>query len=42
MTTKILVANNEKCTGCRLCEMVCSVNKEGDITTKGLIMRELL
>lgn len=29
MTTKILVANNEKCTGCRLCEMVCSVNKEG-------------
>ncbi len=27
--TKILIADYEKCTGCRLCEMVCSVNKEG-------------
>lgn len=26
---KILVADPELCTGCRLCEMVCSVKKEG-------------
>ena len=26
---KSLVADQEKCTGCRLCEMVCSVNKHG-------------
>ena len=26
---KIMVVDQEKCTGCRLCEMVCSVNKEG-------------
>ncbi len=29
MMSKILIADYEKCTGCRLCEMVCSVNKEG-------------
>lgn len=27
--TKIMTVDHEKCTGCRLCEMVCSVNKEG-------------
>lgn len=26
---KIMVVDHEKCTGCRLCEMVCSVKKEG-------------
>lgn len=26
---KIMVVDYEKCTGCRLCEMVCSVKKEG-------------
>ena len=26
---KILVVNQERCTGCCLCEMVCSVKKEG-------------
>jgi carbon-monoxide dehydrogenase iron sulfur subunit len=27
--SKILYVEQEKCTGCRLCEMVCSVNKTG-------------
>lgn len=27
--SKILIVDYEKCTGCRLCEMVCSVVKEG-------------
>jgi len=27
--SKILIVDIEKCTGCRLCEMVCSVFKEG-------------
>lgn len=26
---KILMINHEKCTGCRLCELVCSVSHEG-------------
>ncbi len=26
---KIMTVDYERCTGCRLCEMVCSVNKEG-------------
>jgi len=26
---KILVVDHERCTGCRLCEMACSVKKEG-------------
>lgn len=26
---KIMVVDQERCTGCRLCEMVCSVKKEG-------------
>ncbi|MDF1552678.1 MAG: 4Fe-4S dicluster domain-containing protein [Deferrisomatales bacterium] len=26
---KTIMVDQEKCTGCRLCEMVCSVNKEG-------------
>jgi len=26
---KIMTLDYERCTGCRLCEMVCSVNKEG-------------
>ena len=26
---KVLVVNLEKCTGCRLCELVCSAKKEG-------------
>jgi len=29
--TKVLIVDNEKCTGCRLCEMVCSLNKEGSV-----------
>ena len=27
--SKIMVVDHERCTGCRLCEMVCSVKKEG-------------
>ena len=27
--SKTIMVDQEKCTGCRLCEMVCSVNKEG-------------
>lgn len=27
---KILVINPELCTGCRVCELVCSLNKEGE------------
>lgn len=27
--SKNLMVDQEKCTGCRLCELVCSVNKEG-------------
>ena len=27
--TKMLVADHLKCTGCRLCEVACSVNKNG-------------
>ena len=26
---KVLIVDHEKCTGCRICELVCSVNKEG-------------
>lgn len=26
---KVLIVNSEKCTGCRLCEQVCSVSHEG-------------
>lgn len=26
---KVLTVDPERCTGCRICEMVCSVNKEG-------------
>lgn len=28
---KVLIVDNEKCTGCRMCEMVCSLNKTGSI-----------
>jgi carbon-monoxide dehydrogenase iron sulfur subunit len=28
-TGKVLAINHEKCTGCRLCEMVCSVSHDG-------------
>ncbi len=28
---KVLVVNQEKCTGCRLCEMVCSVKHTGSV-----------
>ena len=27
--TKAIVVNRERCTGCRMCELVCSVKKEG-------------
>jgi len=26
---KMLIADPQKCTGCRICEIVCVVNKEG-------------
>ncbi len=28
-TGKVLVVNHEKCTGCRLCELVCAVKHDG-------------
>ncbi len=28
---KMLIADHSKCTGCRLCEVVCSVNKNGAV-----------
>ena len=30
---KVLTVNPEKCTGCRICELACSVNKEGMVNT---------
>ena len=32
---KVLIVDIDKCTGCRICELVCSIVKQGEFRPKG-------
>jgi Fe-S-cluster-containing hydrogenase component 2 len=36
-----LIINVNKCTGCRICELICSLRKEGSCSAKGSMVRVL-
>ena len=38
---KVLIVESEKCTGCRICELVCSFAKHGEYNPKKSLIRVL-
>jgi len=36
---KVLIANADECTGCRICELVCSMTKQGECSPRKSYIR---